>query len=222
MSHSLATTLGFGVMFLSILLLIEYVYRKWQLAPEISRKLGHVIAILLSIPMIYWIEDHRVVFGLGLGFCVLLFLGKKYDWLKSIDSVDRKTAGSYILPISIYIMFYISSKNHSKLLYVLPLLILAISDPLAALVGTRLHKQTNEIKVFGLSLKKTYLGSVAFFMSSLLISLAVLYLYYPPEKILWVSLLIAIMGTLIELFSSRGFDNLTIPLGVSGVLIWIG
>lgn len=63
------------------------------------------------------------------------FIGKYRNAFKSIDSVKRKTGGSYLLPVSICILFYFSNTQSNTLIFVLPLLILGISDPLAGTFG---------------------------------------------------------------------------------------
>jgi len=85
------------------------------------------------------------------------------------------------------------------------LLVLIISDTLAALVGTSLGR----IHLFG---AKTLEGSIAFLLSAVLI----VYLY-PGIPLLW-GLTGAVLATLVELLPLRVDDNLLIPL-VMGLAI---
>ena len=109
----------------------------------------------------------------------------------------------------------------NKFIYILPMLILAISDPMAAILGINIKNFNGRIKVFGKKLNKTWLGSGAFFASSFVISILALYFNRGlfDLKAFWLSILIASVTTLAELISWRGSDNLSIPLSAVGVLL---
>ena len=87
-------------------------------------------------------------------------------------------------------------------------IVLAVADPMAALVGRRwgrtpLHKG------------RTLEGSLTFVTAGVLASVAVLWAFYPAlglGTMLFVSLLASVAGALAELVSGRLDDNFTIPL----------
>src|SRR5690606_220772 len=103
------------------------------------------------------------------------------------NAVKRTTRGSFLFPVVIYVTFWIYSiygtKNYSgsnlnaddfhgfslggTVYYFLPILILSVSDPTAALVGKKYRLWP--YKIF--SDTKTIIGSFAFFVSALLLSL---------------------------------------------------
>jgi len=140
--------------------------------------------------------------------------------LGSINNIDRLSIGSYLLPVSIYITFYISQAVGNKLIFILPMLILAISDPIAAIVGISLQKYNHKIKFFGINTGKSMFGSGAFFISSLIISLIAIYFnrLVFDEKSFWLAFLVASISTVGELVSFRGSDNISIPLSVVLIL----
>lgn len=82
--------------------------------------------------------------------------------------------------------------------------VIAVSDSLAALVGMRYGR----LKIF--YMKKTYLGSLVFFVFCLLGGLYYLTPYY--------ALVVALSLTLVEVVSIKGLDNLTLPI-VSQILL---
>ena len=129
--------------------------------------------------------------------------------------------GSYMLPLSIYLTFLMSDLRDDKFLFILPMLILGISDPMAAIVGMSLVKNNHKIQIFGIKTKKSLFGSAAFFITSFVISLIALYFNRDvfDLKTFWLALLLAFVGTISELVSWRGSDNLTIPLCVAIVLM---
>src|SRR5690606_17600616 len=102
------------------------------------------------------------------------------------------------------------------LMYVLPMTVLSICDPAAAISG--MSFQTGDVVLSwpGRTASKTLFGSGAFFIVGGLICLG--YLNWltdlPLGRVSVYSVLLSILSTLAELFSWRGSDNLTIPLSV--------
>ncbi|MEN6553140.1 MAG: hypothetical protein ABFC34_09690, partial [Methanobacterium sp.] len=117
--------------------------------------------------------------------------------------------------------FLISSKLENEFLYILPILVLAICDPIAGILGLNIKKNNHNIHVFGHKLKKTLLGSGSFLISCFIISTIALYFYRMSFdlKTFWLAMGIAVVSTLVELFSWRGSDNLFIPMSVLLMLV---
>ena len=219
--NQIVVTALFSIGFILIIIFNEYLFRKYNLKPEYSRKLAHILACLSSLLFLVTLNSHWSVLFLGLSFFIILYLGKKHNKTKSIDSVKRKTIGSYILPVSIYLLFFISEKLANDLYFVLPLLILGISDPLAGLFGTYYKNNTRTINFVNITFNKTILGSVVFFISSFLISIITLYLFnFEISKTLGISLTIAVFTTITEIVSSKGIDNISVPL-MTTLLLYI-
>jgi phytol kinase len=207
--------------FMGILVLSELIYKKFNLQTETTRKMSHIVATLSCLLLLVTIESHWYILVLGVFFFLLLYIGKKNGLFKSINAVERKTGGSYLLPVAIYISFLVYDILDNSLYFVLPVVLLAICDALAGLVGIQFKEKTSNIVLFGQKLQKTYLGSLTFLLSSIVICLVILglYGYSLPNMIFW-TCIIALVTTLTEMFSSRGLDNLTIPL-VTILLLWI-
>jgi dolichol kinase len=213
MIDQITITTLFFTGFCCIIYAAEYLHKHYAINPEYTRKMAHSIATLSSLIFIYTIKSHWYILILGLFFFVLLLVAKRMKLFNSIDAVNRKTGGSYLLPVSVYIVFYIASTSGNNLLFILPILLLGISDPLAGFIGTYFRNRINKITLFNYLLDKTILGSSVFFMSTLIISLITLYLFdYELSKLLFLSILIAVTTTVTELLSPYGTDNLTVPL----------
>ena len=93
----------------------------------------------------------------------------------------------------------------------LGVIVLAVADPLAAMVGRRFGRTF-------LRYGRTVEGSLAFVVVGTLAGLAVLLIYYP--ELGWGTALLAAVaastfGALTELYSSKLDDNFTIPLGAA-------
>lgn len=207
---------------ISLLLVFnELNYRRLKVKGEITRKFAHFTATLATIPFPYIFPSHWYILVLALLFFAVLLFTQHGTQLKSIHDIQRKSIGSYLLPISIYVSFLLSDLMDNKFIYILPMLILAISDPMAAILGINIKNFNGRIKIFGRKLNKTWLGSGAFFVSSFVISILALYFNRGlfDVKAFWLSLLIASVTTLAELISWRGSDNLSIPLSAVAVLL---
>ena len=142
-----------------LLIFNELIYRRLGLKGEITRKFAHFTATLSTVTFPYLFTDHRYVLVLALIFFIILFISRNGTQLKSIHDIERKSVGSYLLPLSIYLTFLISNLLDNKLLYILPIIILAVSDPMAGILGINLKKNNHKIEIFGIKTKKTFLGS---------------------------------------------------------------
>ncbi len=222
MTYQLLYTLAFAIGFLGLIFFSEFLYSKFDIQAEITRKLAHITSTLFSLVFLTTFQSYWYVVILGIIFFLLLYIGKKFNIFKSIFSVRRSTAGSYLLPISICLLFIISKENNNNLLFVLPILTLGISDPLAGIFGTVYKKRTRKIVLLKHEFYKTIIGSSVFLLSSFSMSIVVLAFFaFTGIQLILLSLCIAILATFIELISSNGLDNITVPLSVCLVLYLI-
>lgn len=216
--------LAFIILIAITLLLIfnELTYRRLGINGEVTRKFAHFTATLATIPFPYLFSDHWYILFLALVFFGVLFISRHGTRLKSIHDIKRKSAGSFLLPVSIYLTFLISFTLESKFMYILPILILAICDPMAGILGINVKNYNHKIQLLGYKTKKTWLGSGSFLVSSFVISIIALLYFYQGAFILktfWLALGIAVVSTLVELLSNNGADNLFIPMSVLMMLI---
>ena len=207
---------------ISLLLIFnELNYRRLKVKGEFTRKFAHFTSTLAVVPFPYIFPSHWYVLVLASIFFAVLFITHQIKQLKSIHDIERKSMGSYLLPLSIYVTFLISDLSDNKFVYILPMLILAICDPMAAILGENFTNGNGKIKILGHELNKTWLGSGGFLVTSFIIS--IIALYFNREvfdiKSFWLALVVASVSTLAELISWRGSDNLTIPLSVVLILV---
>ncbi|WP_319481076.1 phosphatidate cytidylyltransferase [uncultured Draconibacterium sp.] len=212
------------VYFIAIILLLafnELNYRRLKVKGEFTRKFAHFTATIAVVPFPYIFSSHWYVFVLALIFFAALFITQYSKQLNSIHDIDRKSIGSYLLPASIYLTFLMSDLLESKFIFILPMLILGISDPMAAIVGISFKTNNHKIKIFGIDTGKSIFGSGAFLLTSFVISLLALFFNRGvfDLKTFYIGLAVALVSTLAELLSWRGSDNLTIPLGAAFTLL---
>ena len=204
-----------------VLTFTELSYRRLELPTEVTRKFAHFTACISTIVLPYVFTSHWYVFGLAVFFFLILFLSSKGVQLQSIHKIDRKSVGGFLLPPAVYVTFLISSYMDNKFMYVLPMLIVGISDPMAGMLGMNIKQNNKYIKIFGHTLQKTAFGSLAFLVSSFLIALIGLYIYMGvfQWRTLWLAMLISVVTTITEMLSKRGWDNLLIPIATNIILI---
>ncbi len=214
MINELVLTFIFLIAISFLLIVGELIYRRFGLKGEITRKFAHFTATLSTVTFPYLFSSHWYVLALSSFFFIILYVSRHGAQLKSIHDIARKSVGSYLLPVSIYLTFLISLHFRNKFLFILPILILAISDPLAGILGLNVKKNNNKIKLFHIKSEKTYIGSGAFLFSSFMISIIGLYFNRMvfDLKTFWLALAIAVVTTLAEFFSFRGTDNFSIPI----------
>jgi len=204
-----------------LLIFNELIYRKFSPEGEITRKFAHFSAVLATLPFPYFFPSHWYILILAVLFAIVLFSTRRGKLLQSIHGIHRKSIGSYLLPIAIYVTFLIAELLDNKVLFILPILILAVCDPLAAILGMRNSHFNRKISIAGITINKTWVGSSTFLVSSFVICILALYFFREvfDFKTFWLAALVAVVSMFGEMISWRGSDNLSIPLSAVLVLV---
>ena len=200
------------LVFILLIGFAEYMYHKIKVKAEITRKLVHLGSGVLSLSFHFHFGELWPVLFLCGSFFGILLLSQKTNLLKSINAVSRKTYGATLFPITVAVCFIIQLITGQLTSYFLALLVLSISDPLAALVGKRYP-----IGIYSIGgHQKTLLGSLAFFLSAYAISSLVLVCIGTEYTLGFIGscLVFAAVSTILEAISKNGLDNLTIPLSI--------
>lgn len=220
MNQQLINCLLLGAAFLALFGIAELLYHKARVQAEYTRKLVHFGTGLLTLLFPLFLDTHWYVLLLCGSFAVILTLSQKFNFLRSINAIDRKSHGSISYPVAVYGTFlfftygYTDDWSHRPEpqlpFYYIPILTLAICDPLAALLGKRFPWKPYKVGAG----KKTVTGSFAFFVSATLLCFIILYVVtggFSFPDAFTIALLIGATTTIAEAFSRNGFDNLTIP-----------
>jgi len=212
MKNDFINMLILAISFLLLFTIAEIIYYLFKVNVEYTRKIVHIGTGCLSMLFPVLIQNHWLILCLCISFAIILLLSLKYNLLKSINSIDRKSVGSLAYPFAVYICFLAQTFLDERIIfYYLPLCILAICDPMAALLGKKWP--IGPYIIFGA--KKSLLGSIAFFICALiLIFLIWNHLHEPALNIdQFIRIfIIAVIGTIAEALSRDGYDNVTIPL----------
>ncbi|WP_306640610.1 diacylglycerol/polyprenol kinase family protein [Sanyastnella coralliicola] len=215
MSTDLIHCLLLSGAFLTLFLVGEIMYHRFQVRVELTRKWSHFGTGILSLLFPILLSSHWYVLFLCSSFALLLLTSLRFNFLKSINAIERKSHGSLLYPLAVYLCFFAFEYKEVQYAYFyIPILTLAISDPLAALVGKRFGK--TKYHLWGH--EKSYLGSLAFFLSACCIAaIGIAQMNLALTSMIMITLLFALVTTIVEAMSGNGWDNLTIPL--SGLLI---
>ena len=194
-----------------ILTFCEFLYKK-GLHVEYTRKLAHSLSTLscLIVPIIFTTPWYALLITI-VSFTVLYY-GQRKQLINSVHSVKRKTLGAYFLPISFGATYYAALLLQNNLFFNLPIVVLAISDPLACCFG-----KTFKSKI--LKSGKTLMGTSVFFLSTFIICSAFLLSQSLGINAIGIAIIISAIVSAVELFSPNGSDNLTIPLSTIAALL---
>lgn len=194
---------------------LRIVVKHLSVSAEVQRKIIHASLGLyaLTFPWIFteaW--EVAVLCGITILFMILIRMIPAFyqRWGSSLHSVKRISWGEIFFAFSVGILFAL--KGDQNVFYILPLLILTLSDAAAALVGTVYARSSFRVAE-GV---KSWEGTTFFFLTSWILSLIVLLTLsdLPRESVALVAMIIALFGALIEAISWRGLDNLFVPIGL--------
>jgi phytol kinase len=166
---------------------------------------GQVILLAWWMPVPAWMGIAASVF-----FALVALLSYYIPLLPSINSVGRKSLGTFFYAVSMGILvawFWAINAPHFA---ALGILIMAWGDGWAALIGQRFGRHLYYLS----GMKKSWEGSATMALVSLAVSLLVL---LPSLGNFWqtwaIAGVVALLATGLEAFSWLGLDNLTVPIG---------
>lgn len=208
--------LSFAFVFFMIFV-ATLIQKLFKLGNEFSRKIIHIAVGHWIFIALFYFEDWYIAIIGPIAFILINFLSYKFTVFKAME-LEEKNPGTIYYPISLAICTLLTYSQ--KPLLILPYLgIMAMTwgDGMAAVIGKKFP--IRQIKP-----RKSIGGSASFFLFTLFAS--VIYLFIEATDlskgtIIFYALGTAFIGVLIELFSPKNLDNLTVPiiLGVIGFLV---
>ncbi len=209
---SVAAWVGF------VLCLAWVVSRTASKDTEILRKIVHIGTG--NVILLAWWLDIPAILGITASILAgaITLLSYRFPILPGINSVGRKSLGTFFYAVSIGILvawfWYINQPCYAAL----GILIMTWGDGSAALIGKRFGKH----KYIVLGGQKSWEGSLSMTFVSFVISSLILYSVQGNIWQTWVvSLIVAIVATFLESFSFLGIDNLTVPLGSAALAFFL-
>ncbi|MGV0026495.1 diacylglycerol/polyprenol kinase family protein [Phormidesmis priestleyi] len=220
---SLLSNLGFQVavvlVWLTIVaLLAEGVNRFTQSGPEMVRKVVHIgtgnvilIAWWLKIPM--WVGVSA-----SIAFSAIALLSYYVPILPSINSIGRKSLGTFFYAVSIGVLVAWFWRLNLPQFAALGILVMTWGDGFAAIIGQRFGRHPYKLW----NMQKSWEGSSAMALISFVVSAAILLTTQGNLWQVWlISLIVAIVAATLEAFSKYGIDNLTVPIGSAAIAYFL-
>ncbi len=208
--HEVQGALVISTLILALFVAAEVIHRLFDIPTERTRKLTHVGAgfVVMAIPLL--LDSHWTVLVLAMAFFGLLAIGKITGLLGSIHKIERRSGGAYYYPFAVYVIYVLSAGD--PWMYMVPILVMALADTGAALVGQRYGRSAYRV----LDGHRTLQGSATFLGLTFVVVLVAFGLSARAgwPALLLITLVVAVVATAVEAVSVRGADNLFIPLAV--------
>lgn len=207
----------YSTLILLVFILSDVLYHKVKMQVDHTRKFAHVLSGLITMTFPLFIDALWQISLMTVLFLGLLYTSENKKWFQGITGVERKTKGSWLFVISIWICFTASLK-FGDLFFTLPIAVLTFADTMAYFVGKAFPLKSYSI----FNGKKSIGGSLAFFCTAVVVFIIYQYL---TQSAFTLSILIfifiaSILATLAEAVSSRGWDNFTVPIVTLAVLFF--
>ncbi len=189
--------------------------------PEVNRKLVHILTGILIFFTPFMFASNKSLIWMAIIFIIVNYIGVRSEKLKGMHDTERRSYGTVFYPLTFFILVLTCWQNQ-KVVLMVSMLILALSDAIAAIVGENL-KHPHEY-FLGRD-KKSFEGSLVMFLTTILIVVFLLPLLDTLDGLdiswalaIWISIATAIVATAMEALSSGGSDNLSAPLGSAFVM----
>ena len=192
--------------YIALVIIVSTILQKLKLlSSEGSRKFIHIGVSNCWIILMIFFDNIWLACIPPAVFILLNYISYKFNLVKSMERQEKNSFGTVYYPISLLLMVIVTFWLNMTYLGALGILILGYGDGLAGLIGVKYGTK----KIFR---DKTLEGTASMFVASLVIALVVLAIFTPSIMVAG-SLLIAIAATIIELFTPRDLDNLSVPIG---------
>ena len=199
--------------------LLSRVHSHSPIGQELRRKALHLSVGLVSLSFPYLLVEPWMVITASLLVIAWMLAVRRTPALNKrfgcvLHDAGRVSHGELYFAVALGALLLLPHPN--PVLYVVPVLVLTIADAAAAVVG----RAWPVGKLGGLARGKTLSGSAAFMASAFLISFLFLDFYtsLATLQILAIAFRIAVLTCIAEAISSRGLDNLFVPVAAWLVL----
>lgn len=195
----------------------EFLYLKCRWQHENARKFIHIGVCHWWIVASFLVEN---VYYALLPTILFVFLNyASYRW-QLVKSIERKSGkqdlGTVYYALSLFILVLLSwEDSYRQNAALIAVLILGYGDGLAAVIGKNWGR--GKFAVMGSS--KSVTGCLTMLVTSGSVAYIVLKTMNYDSAI-YLSILLAIIATLLEAFTPKGFDNLSVPIVIYFVILY--
>ena len=172
---------------------------------ELKRKIIHIgIGPLIPIAKFLKIDQNSALFFTGI-ILLLVLINYTFKIFPTIEDVERKSYGTLFYCLSLFILISLFWDKDPYSL-ITGFFIMTFGDGLAGLVG----KTFNSRSWFFLRQKKSLIGTLTMFLTSLIIVSSIGYTQQNSLNLNYFT--IAFIATLLEQVSFLGIDNFIVPI----------
>ena len=187
---------------------------RWS--PEFTRKLVHICVgvLIFFAPAIFTSAVPAML--LAVVFIIINLLAIRFGFLKGMHNTERSSYGTVYYPLA-FLILVILFWHRAPMILSLSILVLALGDAAAAIVGEAIRNPA----IYELSGdRKSLQGSAVMLVVSFLVLFSGIPIAFHQGGGVAIAAagVAAVTATAWEGLSSRGLDNLTIPLSVAFVL----
>jgi uncharacterized protein (TIGR00297 family) len=198
-----------------LLLLVEIGLKYFNLPVIYTRKFIHIITGLIVCLVAHYLYSNIPILIFAASYMFIDLWALKKGKFKSIHP-DSSSYGTFFYAISVFVLaslFWYENKP----LFIITNLIMIVPDAMAAIVGEKFAKRY----FVPLSEKKSLLGASTMFILAFIFVLWSLQFFYDRSIAtdIMTTLIVSTIATVSELLSSRGSDNLSVPL-MSGLFLY--
>jgi len=204
----------------------ETLRKTTSLTGNTTRKIVHILVgiFVFIVPLVFVSPVPGIL--MSALFIGINYFSVRFRLFKGMDDTMRETYGTVYFPLSFLILILLFWNSYPVIIST-SILILGLADAAAAFIGQgveepRLYKLSSE--------QKSVQGSFAMFTVAFLVSMFCLLLYpysLPDDAIVvgssilfifTLSIIVAVVTTVVEAMAVRGLDNLFIPLSAAFIL----
>ena len=194
------------LLYLFSIFLISIVFKKFnEDSKEVVRKIIHIgIGPLIPIAQLLKIDQISALIFTGV-VSLMVLINYGYKIFPTIEDVERKSYGTLFYCLSLFILISLFW-NKDPFSLITGFFIMTFGDGLAGLIG----KSFNSSSWIFLKQRKSLLGTVAMFITSLIVVCTIGYIQ--QNSFYYSYFTIAFIATILEQFSVLGIDNFIVPI----------
>ena len=211
--------IGIIVSYLYIGMIIVIAKKFEKRGKEASRKFIHImLGNWWFIAMCFFTNVWSAIF-VPITFVIINYISYKRDLIKVMERDEQDGLGTVYYAIALLVLVIISfGKKKKTILGLIPTLIMAYGDGLAAVIGKLLKSKTYHIG----ETTKSIAGSITMFLvSMILIVIYFLYMGISFANTIQIGVIISVAVTIIEAVSTKGIDNISVPISVLIMMLCI-
>ena len=193
-------------LYLFLIFLISIVFKRFNNdSREIVRKIIHIgIGPLIPIAQFLKINQNSALIFTGI-VALIVLINYSYKLFPTIEDIERKSYGTIFYCLSVFILIWLFWDNNPYAL-IAGFFIMSFGDGLAGVIG----KSFNSKSWIIFKQKKSFLGTLTMFLTSLIIVSAIGYAQQNSFSLNFFAL--AFLASILEQFSILGIDNFIVPI----------